>query len=278
MRRLILVFVLVAAIFAGGYVLFSEQKPKEEMVPVLIATTDISSGRFIPVESIEVKQVSLSEKSDLTKKFGSLAPASSHKELQDFVPRTSIKKGEAITEKNLIRPSDPDFLPAVLNHGQRAVTIRLNDVASGVGLYRPGNYVDVILTYTDSSLRTAQKRVAVTLFRGLRILALGGDLGLVKNSSEAKADKKVSSVVTLEASPRQAEEIVLASKLGDLSLSLRATEGKDAVSEPTSTFARDLMQKDSQSVAANPGKERSSDAPVKIRGLYGDQQKTITIE
>jgi Flp pilus assembly protein CpaB len=109
-------------------------------------------------------------------------------------------------------------------------------------------------------------------------LALGGDLGLVKNSSEAKADKKVSSVVTLEASPRQAEEIVLASKLGDLSLSLRATEGKDAVSEPTSTFARDLMQKDSQSVAANPGKERSSDAPVKIRGLYGDQQKTITIE
>ena len=278
MRRLILIFVLVAAICAGGYMLFAEQDPKQELRPVLVAAADIASGRFIPVESIEVRQVTPSEQMELVKRFGDLVPTDSLKVLQDFVPRSSMKKGDPVAEKNLIRPSDPDFLPAVLNHGQRAVTIRLNDVASGVGLYRPGNYVDVILTYSDNSLRTSQKRVAVTLFRGLRILALGGDLGLAKNSSEQKADKKVSSVVTLEASPRQAEEIVLASKLGDLSLSLRATEGKDVVSEPTSTFAGDLMQTDSQSASQRRDNDRGPQTPVKVRGLYGEQQKTITFE
>lgn len=278
MRRLILTLVLVAAAIVGGYVLLNRGEPEELKVPVLVATGDIASGRFIPVESIEVRQVTPAEQTEFTKKNGLLVPAASHKDLQNYVPRRPMKKGDVVAEKNLIRPSDPDFLPAVLKQGLRAVSIRLNDVASGFGLYRPGNYVDVILTYSEGSQRTAQKRVAVTLFRGLRILALGGDLGLTKAPADAKADKKVISVVTLEASPRQAEEIVLASKLGDLSLSLRATEGNDAVSEPTITYATDLMQRGESEAVGKQGNDRVSSEPIKIRGLYGDQQKTITLE
>ena len=275
MRRIILLFVLLIAICAGGYAFFSEQKPKEEVVSVLFATKDIFSGKFISAESVEVRQVRASEQRELSKKFGILVPVSAQKDLQNFVPRSPIAKGEAISEKKLIRPSDPDFLPAVLEQGQRAVTIRLNDVASGIGLYRPGNYIDVILTYLDSSSGNNQKRVAVTLFRGLRILALGGDLGLSKSQKEEKSDKKISSVVTLEASPRQAEALVLAGKLGELSLSLRANEGKDAVSEPTRTSVGDVIQTQEQS-ASSSGKQ--SQGPVKIRGLYGDKQQTITLE
>lgn len=278
MRRLILVFVLIVAALVGGYALLTREAPQELKIPVLVATGEIASGRFIPMESIEVRQVTAAEHAELSKKFGLLVPVASHKDLQNFVPRQAMKKGDAVAEKNLIRPSDPDFLPAVLNQGQRAVSVRLNDVASGFGLYRPGNYVDVILTYADASLKSTQKRVAVTLFKGLRILALGGDLGLPKSQNDAKVEKKIISVVTLEASPRQAEEIVLASKLGDLSLSLRANDGNETVSEPTVTYAKDLMQKGDQSVSDKRDSERISSEPIKIRGLYGDQQKTITLE
>ena len=280
MRRLILVFVLVAAILVGGYALFNDQKPEQEMIPVLFAVSDMSSGRFISQESVEVRPIAPSEYKSLRAQYGELVQQGAHKELQNFVPRRPIKKGDAIADKNLIRPSDPDFLPAVLKQGHRAVTVQLNDVTSGIGLYRPGNYVDVILTYTDNRAgNRGQGRVAVTMFRGLRILALGGDLGLAKTTqNDGNTVKKTSSVVTLEATPRQAEAIVLATKLGELSLSLRANEGQDTASEPTRTYGNEMMHVVGPTTSSKPESTQEPREPIKIRGLYGDQQRIITLE
>ena len=279
MRRLVLLLVLLLAIAVGGYALLGGQKSVEK-VPVLFAASNIPSGKFISHESIEVRQVPVDEQRRLTKKFGTLCPPDSLKDLQNFVPRMGIRKDEPIAENLLIRPSDPDFLPAVLTQGHRAVTVQLNDVTSGIGLYRPGNFVDVILTYTDPNSKTSQRqgKVAVTLFRGLRILALGGDLGLAKTATDGKPQKKTSSVVTLEATPRQAESIVLASKLGELSLSLRANDGQDDVSGPTSTYASDVMQTNAKTPSRKKGQRPEVQEPIKVRGLYGDQQRTITLE
>jgi len=280
MRRLVLLLVLLFAIAVGGYALLGGQKSSEK-VYVLFATSNIPSGKFISQESIEVRQVPVDEQRRLVKKFGTLCPPDSLKDLQNYVARVGIRKDEAIAENLLVRPSDPDFLPAVLTQGHRAVTVQLNDVTSGIGLYRPGNYVDVILTYTDPNSKTPQRqgKVAVTLFRGLRILALGGDLGLAnKTATDGKSQKKTSSVVTLEATPRQAESIVLASKLGELSLSLRANDGQDDVSGPTSTHASDVMQTNANTSPRKKSQRPEVQEPVKVRGLYGDQQRTITLE
>jgi len=282
MRRLILVLVLLMAIAVGGYALLGGQKSGEK-VSVLFAASNIPSGRFISQDSIEVRQVSVDEQRRLVKKFGALCSPDLLKELQNFVPRVGIRKDEAIAENLLIRPTDPDFLPAVLTQGHRAVTVQLNDVTTGIGLYRPGNYVDLILTYTDTRSKIPQKqgKVAVTLFRGLRILALGGDLGLglaKPAANDGKAQKKTNSAVTLEATPRQAESIVLASKLGELSLSLRANDGQDDVTGPTSTYASDVMQTNAKNSTRKKGQRPEVQEPIKVRGLYGDQQKTITLE
>ena len=282
MRRLILILVVALAVVTGGYAYLAGQDKPEERLSVLFAVKNVSPGKFIPSESVEVRQVPLSEFRSLEKKFGALANQDALKSLQTCVPRHAISKGDAISENNLIHPTDPDFLPAVLTEGHRAVSIRFNPVTSGIGLFRPGNYVDVILTYADRRATKTENKLAMTLFRGLRILALGGDMGFANTKeSSPKNSAENSSVVTLEATPRQAETLVLASSLGQLSLSLRANGSQSEDLEQTQTSMRDLIQIQSENRSPARGAysgDRNERGPVQVRGLFGDQQKIFKLE
>ena len=93
----------------------------------------------------------------------------------------------------------------------RAATIRVNDTNGVAGFVLPGDHVDIILTRDvegDGTLLTD------TVLRNVKILAIDQD------ANEDRAQPAMVNAVTVEVTPVQAQELVLAQGLGRLTLVL----------------------------------------------------------
>jgi pilus assembly protein CpaB len=143
-----------------------------------------------------------------------------------------------------LRPADHGFLAAVLAPGTRAVTVAVDVVSGAAGLIWPGDRVDLILTQTldDPGQAAGHKIAAETVIRDARVIAI--DQQIVKGTSQSPGDAtNVAKTVTLEVTPNKAEFVQVASRLGLLSLTLRASDaGSFDEPAPVTTWASDVSK------------------------------------
>jgi pilus assembly protein CpaB len=143
-------------------------------------------------------------------------------DMQGVVARFEIFEGDPIRQQKLIR-TDQGYLSAVLDKGMRGVSITVAaDSASG-GFIVPNDHVDVILTRGGADGRSE------TLLSNVRVLAINTRLGEVGTTGgpEDPANPRAeifanTAIATLELDPGQAETIINARQLGQLSLALRS--------------------------------------------------------
>ncbi len=260
----IMIFVLSALVAAGGtgFYLFRElqapaskpapqaeaPKPREVFVPVaaLAAGTILQPehlGRMaMPDRAIAAEMV--------------VADAEGKDFLTGSVARQMLPAGVPIARSAVVQPGDRGFLAAVLPQGKRAISIPISETAGLSGLALPGDWVDLILTYTVTSKDSdgtgggdADKprdiRASETVARNIRLLALDNR---VSHSPAGEVGEQVISppiprTATLQVTPREAEEITLASTLGTLALALNSVrdggEAVDARKQMTETLALD---------------------------------------
>jgi pilus assembly protein CpaB len=143
--------------------------------------------------------------------------------------REPIGEGEPVRLSSIVKPGDREFLPTVLAHGTRALTIPVSAASGGTGLMFPGDQVDVMLTQTfkNDDAPLTRRSVSETVVEGLRVLAIDRKPGVPANVM----------VVTLEVASQQAEKINVAQELGKLSLTLRSNERPPAVASESGTPA-----------------------------------------
>lgn len=143
-----------------------------------------------------------------------------------------------------LRPADHGFLAAVLSPGSRAVTVSVDVVSGAAGLIWPGDRVDLILTQMldDPGQVAGHKVAAETVIRDARVIAI--DQQIVKGTSQPAGDAgSVAKTVTLEVAPRKAEFVQVASRLGQLSLVLRAADAGPADEQDSVTvWASDVSK------------------------------------
>jgi pilus assembly protein CpaB len=152
------------------------------------------------------------------------------------IARAPILAGEPVTHQKLIKPGEGGVLAAILPGGMRAISTRIKEETAVGRLILPNDHVDVILTRRVRGPGGEEQHVSETLFRNVRVLAIGQQL-------ETKEGKKTSessaNTATLELTPREAEMLALANSMGEISLSLRSIVdadkgGPDASTEKTS--------------------------------------------
>lgn len=150
------------------------------------------------------------------------------------VVRLPITAGQPVTQGALVKPGDRGFLAAALGPGMRAVTVPVEAKTSVAGFVFPGDHVDLILTQSvEGGGDGPPLRTSETVIRNLRVLATD------QRTSDQKDEQgntvvQTFSTVTVEATPKIAEQIAVAQTIGDLSLSLRsiadnATELEQAI-------------------------------------------------
>lgn len=139
-----------------------------------------------------------------------------------------IPAGSQLTSSQ-IGANVPSALPVRLEPGMRAVSIPIDRVKGVSGMIQPGDRVDVIAIPSN-------KQKAVTIFRGLLVLAVGTNL---ENASATPSPQEEgSATVTLAVNPKQADLLAWADSNANLRLALRSP--REALrSEPTEQLTLD---------------------------------------
>jgi pilus assembly protein CpaB len=179
---------------------------------------------------------------------GNDLPAGAFATIADFTgdgPRTvlfPIEASEPMLASKTTGPGERAALSRLIAAGNRAVTIRVNEVAGVAGFVLPGDHVDVVLT-TDEK--------AEVIIQDLRILS-------IDQSADERADApKVAQTVTVEATPENAQRLVLAQNVGNLSLVLRkAGESALAAFRPLSTADLNSSRPATVAAALSPATPR----------------------
>jgi pilus assembly protein CpaB len=177
---------------------------------------------------------------------------------------------------DVLRPSDHGFLAAVLSPGTRAVTVGVDMISGAAGLIWPGDHVDLILTQTldGSNIAPGRKVAAETVLRDVRVIAIDQQIaqGATNGATNGAVDTAtVAKTVTLEVSAGKAEVIQVATRLGRLSLTLRAADaGSDSDAPLTTTWAGDV----SAALPAPPAPPQSAPASsVRVfQGAVADKE------
>ncbi|HET9355935.1 MAG TPA: Flp pilus assembly protein CpaB [Sphingomicrobium sp.] len=166
------------------------------------------------------------------------------------VVRNPITAGQPITRGALVGPKDRGFLAAALGPGMRAVTVPVSATTGVAGFVFPGDRVDMVLTQEVTGGGDGPPlKVSETIVRNLRVLAV--DQRIDSLNEEGETEAKLSTSVTIEATPRIAEKIAVAQSLGMLSLSLRSIADNAAELERAVASGEVKLPE-----GANPAQER----------------------
>lgn len=198
---------LTAVVFASRWMV---SQSSNATTKVVVAATDINLGQRIGPDFLK-----------LTDWPSNSVPPGAYTDIQKLdgrVLKDSLLHGEPVVDAKLTPVGTLGGLSAVIGEGQRAITVRVNDVIGVAGFALPGNYVDIIVnTQKDGSTGAGQhdQNISKIVLEKILVLAVAQQVG----RDETKP--KVVDAVTLEVSPEQAEKIDLARSIGTLSLVLR---------------------------------------------------------
>ena len=120
------------------------------------------------------------------------------------------------------------ILSSIVAPNMRAMTIQINDITGVAGFVLPGDHVDILLTRELGSVP-----VTDIFLQNIKVLGIGQD------ANQNRQDPGVVRAITFEVTPTQSQKLVLAQRVGSLSLALRHTTNVDAVS-PETISIRDL--------------------------------------
>lgn len=237
--------VVVAFFFALKYLEEQEQEPAQaEGAPVVEepepppAQEVLAAARALPVGTLIGREdlTTLALAPDAVHADHFPAEAASADTLRGHAVRETIAEGAPLVRTAIVGPRQRGFLATVLTPGSRAITIQVGAATSRAGLIDHGARVDVILSADLAAAGGGRSVVARTIVEDVRVVAIdsrpgtGAELAAAADEGEERPESEIVTV-TLEASPAQADRLVLGEREGTLSLAVRSlavAQGSDA--------------------------------------------------
>lgn len=225
-----IIFLIIAVALAGAAAWGAQRwmkiqavrmaKSTKSVAVVVIAADSMEAGRRLEASSLKLMHIPAQKMpKDSFPKAGLLTGR---------VLRSPVAKGEVIVESKLAPRGSGGGLAAVVGPGYRAMTVKVDDVIGVGGFVKPGDRVDVVVTYAKGPFRNDP--VSRTVLQDVTVLTVGAEVQKGVKSRRAKVRR--TNVVALKLTPKQAELLALASLEGKLLLSLRNQNDRDE--KPTS--------------------------------------------
>jgi pilus assembly protein CpaB len=215
---------------------------------IAVAAKDLEVGAVIKEDDVKLE--------DWTGPF----PEGSTSRPQELVGRgvmTPIMAKEPVIEKRLAPKGAGGGFSVLIPPGMRAVPLRVNEVAGVAGFVVAGMHVDVLISGNPPGGDNRQGTVTKTLMQNVEVLSAGQDF---KKDPEGKP--VVVQVITVLATPEQAEILSLASAQTTVQLALRNPMDKAIAKTPGTAVGR--LFSGTVAMASNVPQERPvRPAPVK---------------
>ncbi|MDE3061297.1 MAG: Flp pilus assembly protein CpaB [Pseudomonadota bacterium] len=231
-RRAILLLIagIIAAFTAISVKNRLSQAPVKASAPavvhVVIAKHDLTPGNFVQAGDLDWGPAP-----KVASPKGAMAMAHYLYEdavhLSDFngaVVRRVVHAGDPVPTDALMKAGEGSFLSVVLDPGMRAVSIVMKNDRPGstgfnAGFISPGDHVDLIVTHrikTSNGTGSSESVVSETFAHDIRVVAVDQ---VLDNPDNKPMPAKT---ITVEVTPRQAEEVAVASEMGTISVALRS--------------------------------------------------------
>ncbi len=182
----------------------------------MITTRPLGVGVMIKPADVKVIKV-----------VASAFPKGGFSKIEDVLDRPVISNmllEEAVLEGRLAAKGSGLGLAPTIPVGMRAVTVRVNDIASVAGFVLPGMKVDVLVTGHPPA---AEGDITTTVLQNMLMLSSGTTM-----QADARGQAIQAPSVTILATPDQAELLTLAGNDGKIQLVLR--NSSDQSTEKTS--------------------------------------------
>ena len=207
---------VAAAATFGAYRLLAANSRAGAIVtqPVIVASQDIPEGSMI--DRIALKTVQLPVQLTPVGAFSNIDSVAGR------VTRVPIFNGEPIVPGRLAPIGVGPGLEIKIPPGQRAMAVRINDVAGISGLLQPNSRVDVLVTIRENE--ASGRQVAKLFMSNMLVLSVGTE---VQRDNQGKAIN--ATTVTLAVTPEEAERLAIAMNTGAIQLVLRGYGDPDSV-------------------------------------------------
>ena len=220
MARIRVFIVLALAVAAGGTFAYGTY----QYIQNVPKGTPSGQSGSIPTSSVIVAAADLQIGAELRQEDlrsvqwpSNAVPAGSFAKPEDLIGRgliMPVTTNEPFLPSKLASKEAGAGLPPVIPEGQRALSVRVNDVIGVAGYVLPGTRVDVVATLNPTQQQTdITSKVILT---NVQVLAAG-----TKIEQDDKNKPIQVSVVTLLVNPDEAEKLTLASTEGKIQLALR---------------------------------------------------------
>ena len=213
-RTLIVVAVAVLVATAASFAMYRviQRMPVREVevasVPAVIAARNIPVGTMLVKEDLKI--VAWPARSPIPGGFKAVDEVTNRGLI------TAVAENEPITEPKLAPLGAGAGLAPTIPAGMRAISVRVNEVIGVAGFVIPGSRVDLVVTVEDP---TTKAPITKSVVNNIEVLTAGSRFD--QESSRAEGKPIRANVVTLLATPPDAEKIGLAASEGSITLTLR---------------------------------------------------------
>lgn len=211
-RMLIVLAVAVIAAAAASFAVYQriQRIPVREVevasVPVVVAAKPLPVGALLGPDDLRL--AAWPARNPVAGALSSAEPAVGRGLL------VGVAENEPITEAKLAPREAGAGLAPTIPLGMRAISLKVNEVIGVAGFVVPGTRVDVVATVSKGN----EDPITRTVVSNLQVLAAGTRI----DQEQAKDGKPIpATVVTLLATPEDAERVTLASTEGKVLLVLR---------------------------------------------------------
>jgi pilus assembly protein CpaB len=162
-----------------------------------------------------------------------------------------IARNEPVLRSKVADSGTGGILSASLGVNRRAVTVRVDDVSGVAGFILPGSRVDIALIRTERN-GDGQTTASDIILENIKVLATDQVTGITVEKAAV-----VARAVTLEVSGEEAQKVLIAEKVGRLSLILRHA------GEASTGPSRRITERDLIDIPLGPAKAEAMEvAPV----------------
>ena len=208
------ILVAAAATFGAYRLLAANSRAEMATRPVVVANRDIPEG--VMIDRIALSTIQLPVAAVPVGAFSVIDSVAGR------VARVAVFNGETIVPGRLAPVGTGPGLELKIPPGQRAMAVRINDVAGISGLLQPNSRVDVLVTIRDD--READRQVAKLFMSNMLGLSVGTE---VQRDTQGKPIN--ATTVTLAVTPEEAERLAIAMNTGAIQLVLRGYGDPDSV-------------------------------------------------
>jgi pilus assembly protein CpaB len=208
-----LVTALAARSFLSHQMEAIAESNKRETVDIVVVKTEVVAGSKLGKENLAVRKIPV----DFAQS-GAVRPEDFAR-IDGKAVAYNLRSGEMLMWSQMEAQRAPTF-SARLPPGRRAITVVVDEINSISGMLEPGDLIDLMFAVEQNG-----QKLVLPLLQSMQILATGQRVVDDPKSGE----KAQFATVTLNATPEQAKNIIIARETGKLTALLRNPNDKEPI-------------------------------------------------